>query len=569
MTTAADITCENSPGLLRVFFHGCEKSCERRPGYEANCHLAAFTGVHYKLGQIFPDSISTDSFFGLRGGLSVNVDVPAKGEGQEHSNVLPSSLTARDCHSEGPLQSDQPNDSSIPGSPPSSPVLPQSPKGEELGICSSPVLRGSSCSRYTSTRRAAVVVSVYGGLERESNPSTKATVDNRVRCFPTGLGSPLWQHFYRRSVVTGGMLHAHKLSGAHGSFIGSKNLCQRQGGSAYTTSHGQHDGHFICESNGGNPLTQPLSNSQQSVAVVSTTENNVISRAPSRIPERIGRRRVTYSPLVSRMEATREGLPTNPGLDGAMPGRPICYAPKPPTSTVRELETRSSCNSDRCLRGEMVRYSGVCIPSILPSRQMSTQGDTGGMHNCANSTSVASTGMVPHPAEMPNRVSSSITETPTVVIRPVQQATPPISERAATASRMEGIRQCHTAAGISGRTSGLILAGWSKATNTAYQSSWGRWNCWCVERGIDPFSCHVSEFLDFLAGLYEEGLEHRTINSIRSAVSMIHCHVEGIPFGQHPLVTRLLKGVYNSRPPRPRYSATWNVNSVLHILGRG
>ena len=74
-----------------------------------------------------------------------------------------------------------------------------------------------------------------------------------------------------------------------------------------------------------------------------------------------------------------------------------------------------------------------------------------------------------------------------------------------------------------------------------YQSSWQRWNRWCAGRGIDPFSCHVREFWDFLADLYEEGLEHRTVNSMRSAASTTHCHVEGVPIGQHPLVIRLLK----------------------------
>ena len=72
--------------------------------------------------------------------------------------------------------------------------------------------------------------------------------------------------------------------------------------------------------------------------------------------------------------------------------------------------------------------------------------------------------------------------------------------------------------------------------------------------------------MDFLADLYEEVLKHRTVNSIRSAVSMTQCHVEGVPIGQYPLVTRLLKGVYNSRPPRPRYSVTWDVDSVIQYL---
>ena len=36
------------------------------------------------------------------------------------------------------------------------------------------------------------------------------------------------------------------------------------------------------------------------------------------------------------------------------------------------------------------------------------------------------------------------------------------------------------------------------------------------------------------------------------------------------MVTRLLKGVYNLRPPQPRYTATWNVDGVLrYVRGLG
>ena len=47
---------------------------------------------------------------------------------------------------------------------------------------------------------------------------------------------------------------------------------------------------------------------------------------------------------------------------------------------------------------------------------------------------------------------------------------------------------------------------------------------------------------------------------------MTHDHIEGTPLGKHPLVTRLLKGIYNSRPPQPRYSATWDVDVVIRYL---
>ncbi len=47
---------------------------------------------------------------------------------------------------------------------------------------------------------------------------------------------------------------------------------------------------------------------------------------------------------------------------------------------------------------------------------------------------------------------------------------------------------------------------------------------------------------------------------------MTHVHVDGVSIGQHPLVTRLLKGVYNQRPPKPRYTSTWDVDIVLNHM---
>lgn len=36
--------------------------------------------------------------------------------------------------------------------------------------------------------------------------------------------------------------------------------------------------------------------------------------------------------------------------------------------------------------------------------------------------------------------------------------------------------------------------------------------------------------------------------------------------GQHPVITRLMKGIYNSRPPQPKYSTSWDVVKVTDYL---
>ena len=87
-----------------------------------------------------------------------------------------------------------------------------------------------------------------------------------------------------------------------------------------------------------------------------------------------------------------------------------------------------------------------------------------------------------------------------------------------------------------------------------------------IEWGSDPFSGPVSEVVNFLANLYSEGYKYNSLNSYRSAISSVHERVEGYNVGQHPLVTRLLKGIFNERPPLPKYSSTWDVQVVLNYL---
>ena len=64
----------------------------------------------------------------------------------------------------------------------------------------------------------------------------------------------------------------------------------------------------------------------------------------------------------------------------------------------------------------------------------------------------------------------------------------------------------------------------------------------------------------------DEGLEYRTINTYRSALSGVLPPMEGFPVGQHPLVVRLLKGILNLRPAMPRYQQSWDVNVALDYM---
>jgi len=47
---------------------------------------------------------------------------------------------------------------------------------------------------------------------------------------------------------------------------------------------------------------------------------------------------------------------------------------------------------------------------------------------------------------------------------------------------------------------------------------------------------------------------------------MTHAKVDDCQVGTHPVVIRLLKGMYNARPPAPRYSNAWEVTPVVDSL---
>ena len=87
---------------------------------------------------------------------------------------------------------------------------------------------------------------------------------------------------------------------------------------------------------------------------------------------------------------------------------------------------------------------------------------------------------------------------------------------------------------------------------------------------IDPVSAGVNCVLEFLSNLFSEGLEHRTINGYRSAISGYHEKAKGIPIGQHPKVCQLLSGVFHKRPPQPKYTVIWDISKVIdHISTLG
>ena len=76
----------------------------------------------------------------------------------------------------------------------------------------------------------------------------------------------------------------------------------------------------------------------------------------------------------------------------------------------------------------------------------------------------------------------------------------------------------------------------------------------------------IAKVLDFLSSLVSDGKAYRTVNVHRSMLSSTLGKLDGFDLGKHPLVVKLMRGVYNKKPPSPKYSNFWEVDSVIDFL---
>ena len=71
------------------------------------------------------------------------------------------------------------------------------------------------------------------------------------------------------------------------------------------------------------------------------------------------------------------------------------------------------------------------------------------------------------------------------------------------------------------------------------------------------------EVVDFLTEMFNNGQGYSAINSTRFALSAVIIGKSGISIGKFESVKRLLKGVFELRPPAPKYEFILDANIVL------
>ena len=505
----------------------------------AGSPVTGIPGLHHQQGKIPTDPVSEDPILGNPSELPRDEILPSRGKSHGYHTEMSRCPISESAVSPTPITAPRQVSSSFPGSVISSNSLPSTPTSKDTVVQKVEVIRHTGDSRSDGKRGAAVVEGSAEVVQWKGYRSSSPKHGDRDGCLHSRMGSGVPRYQDGRTLVTTRARPTYQCIGAKGSYVSGADVCKRQyqETTAYPSENGQCVSPDLCQSNGGNPLPNLDEGSVCTLGLVSPTGNYPVSLSPARSQQLDCRPGVEGGTDIGQVEASQRNVSQGVQHHGPMQCGPVCQPPEPPTGRVHQLEAGPRGDGHRRISVELEGPEGICFPTLCTNWEMSAEGKGGAKHCNTNSPNLAKPTMVCDLVGNADRVPPSSSMSQGLVDGPGGPTTPTSEPKQIKTSRLEDIRRQHSAAGVSAQTSELLLAGWSRGTNTAYESGWKRWSGWCEERKVNPLSAGIQQFLNFLTSLFQEGLQYRTINSIRSAVSSTHNPLEGNPIGQHPLVS--------------------------------
>lgn len=129
------------------------------------------------------------------------------------------------------------------------------------------------------------------------------------------------------------------------------------------------------------------------------------------------------------------------------------------------------------------------------------------------------------------------------------------------------IRKALEDRGISNEAQQIIINSWRRTTRKQYQTYLKQWFHFC-EGKHDPFKPLVATVIAFLSHLYSKGITYSAIGIARSAICGFVKITSNVDLSNNNLISRFMKGVFNTRPALPRYKEIWDVRTVLDFLSK-
>ena len=110
----------------------------------------------------------------------------------------------------------------------------------------------------------------------------------------------------------------------------------------------------------------------------------------------------------------------------------------------------------------------------------------------------------------------------------------------------------------------IAFASLSDATIKQYSVVFKPWFSYCQRKSCDPYNAEIKEILEFLSEKFNNGASYGTLNTARSAISLI----SRIDISDNDGIRRFFKGVFRLRPTNPKYTKTWDTEILLQFAAR-
>ena len=418
-------------------------------------------------------------------------------------------------------------------------------------------LRDTHVLKKQCSHRTSVVAPQQNNCKRQHHQSSCPRVVHNLRRLQGRLGCMLPESNRKWSLVSSGSQRSYQCSRTQSSFSCHQNVSQTPFQHHCVSPHGQYHSRCPHKQQRGYPFPSANQSNSRTMAVVPSKINSDHRSALTRQTQQCGKR-------VLRLQRMANRPTSDPALPKKVQCRSLCVTPNESALNLRQLETRPRGYLHRCPR--LVPSQRLRLSTIQSDRTSTETSVSGQSRFGLSGPSMAGTTLVASPPEPVNQESCHDPKLQTPAEGPCVPSENPSNVPQASFSRLSVIREQHQTEGFSEDITRILQSATRASTHKTYQSAWGLWHSWCAKRQVNSISATLNDVLLFLTDRFNNGAAYRSVNVARSAISSCHAKIDGYPVGQHPLVIQLLKGMLNMRPPKPRYTHTWDVHLVTKYL---
>ena len=123
--------------------------------------------------------------------------------------------------------------------------------------------------------------------------------------------------------------------------------------------------------------------------------------------------------------------------------------------------------------------------------------------------------------------------------------------------------------GCLSKTSKLILeASIRNSTKKKYDVYIKKWENYCISNEINNDEITANHIINFLSNMFDENDSYSAIKTAKAAISHKICLPPYRNIGNHPLIVKFMKGVFNLRPPTTKTGFIWDVKLLFDYFDK-